>query len=340
MKLSTRRVLAALAIGAATSLPAAARAEGDRILFVAPLTSAFSARVRAEIEAMGFTVEPAPALSEEGPPTAIAAARVIEVPPPRRVELWIVDASSGLLALRAVISTDEGDDIQTARASEQLRAFFQPLRDPPPPPAPPAPSLPALPAQSPYAAPAARIAAPLPATLEPPPASGPRFDAGAAVSVPLQVGGAGVDLTVRARWMATRVVGVGAVVSVPIAGSTVASTQGSASVTALISGAELSAVVFESRVVRFSASAGCAVAWLRTVGTANAPYVGHSESVVTGLPLAGFEVAPRLVDRVHLTLDGHAAVSAPRADIVFAGHTVATWARPLGLLSAGMSVDF
>jgi hypothetical protein len=140
--------------------------------------------------------------------------------------------------------------------------------------------------------------------------------------------------------MATRVLGLGALVSVPVSGSTVSAPEGSASVSAAILGAEVSAVLLDARLVRLAVSAGAGAAWLRTSGTATPPYQGRSAGGVTGLPFAGVEVAPRLVGQVRLHLGGHAAVSLPRADVSFAGRTVTTWGRPLGLLSGGVSVDF
>jgi hypothetical protein len=359
-----RRLVAAAVLSACAWLATEARADGPReagpgfgaargpietaprILFVAPVATPFSARVRAEIEAMGFTVEPAETLDGEGPPTAVAAARVIEAPPPRRVELWIVDASRGRLTLRAVIralddgasgprdpsepSANDDEATQTVRASEELRAFFQPLREPPPRSPPP----PEPPPETPLPA--------LLATAPEPPIAGapwPRFVASAAVAVPLEPGGPGADLALRFRWMATRRIGVGALVSIPVVGSTVSAVQGSASTSAAIFGAEVSAVLLDARPVRLAASAGLGAAWLRTTGFASAPYVGGSASLVTGLPFLGLEVAPRLTDHLRLYLGGHAGIALPSADIAFAGHTVATWGRPLGLLSAGMSLE-
>jgi hypothetical protein len=173
-----------------------------------------------------------------------------------------------------------------------------------------------------------------------PPQPSPRFTAEAGVAIPVQTGGAGADLALRARWMATRIVGVGAIVSVPVASPSIASTQGSASVSAALFGAEITAVFLDIRPIRLAAHAGLALAWLRTTGTASAPYMGQSSSLVTSLPFAGIEIAPPVSDRVRLCFAADVGVSAPRADITFAGETVASWGRPLGLFSGGISVDF
>jgi hypothetical protein len=119
-----RAIAGALFTVAALAPPALAdaRADGAQVILVAPGTGAFGGRVRAEIEAMGFSVEAADAL----PARAVAAARVIESPPPRRIELWIADPGSARLELRAVIiaSAEEDEASQAFRASERLRAFF------------------------------------------------------------------------------------------------------------------------------------------------------------------------------------------------------------------------
>jgi len=331
-----RRAVAAAVLCACACGAPEARADGPRILFVAPTATPFSARVRAEIEAMGFTVEPAEAVDLEGAPTAVAATRLVETPP-RRVELWIVDAARGRLALRAVIqpSADDDEATQTVRASEQLRAFFQPLREPAPQSLPPPP--PAPPRDTPLPVPAPLPAVPAPLADGAPP--WPRLVVDAAVAVPLEPGGPGVDLALRARWMVTQRIGVGGLVSVPIVGSTVSSTEGSASSSAAILGAEISAVLLDARRVRLAASAGLGAAWLRTAGFASAPYTGRPDSLVSALPFLGVEVAPRLTDHLRLYLGGHAAISLPGADIVFAGRSVATWGRPLGLLAAGVSLE-
>src|SRR5262245_4430097 len=90
-----RRVIAAVVLSTSMLLPATAWPDKQKVRFVAAKATSFGARVRAEIEAMGFDVEPADTLDDRGTLTPIAAARVVDVPPLRHVELWLVDASSG-----------------------------------------------------------------------------------------------------------------------------------------------------------------------------------------------------------------------------------------------------
>jgi hypothetical protein len=344
MRVRARRWCAAAFAAAAFALaalaPGRACAGGRRVLFVASASTPFSARVRAEIEAMGFEIVPAADLAEGSKAGAVAAARVLD-DPGHRVELWVLDASTGHLALRAVVvpSPDEDDASETVRASEELRAFFQPLRAPGPPHlAPvPAPPQPPPPAPEPIPPPAPFVPAPEPAP--PPPPERTRFVVGADLAIPFQPGGPGLDLGLRGRWMATQVLGLGAFVRVPLAGSTVTASEGSASVSVPLFGADLTASAEPVSWLRLSASAGLALAWVRTSGFATPPFQGQPSNVAVALALAGAGIAPRITDRLHLCFDGQAGVSLPKADIAFAGHTVATWGRPLGLLSAGVGVD-
>jgi hypothetical protein len=331
-----RRGLACIAVFAACAIacasPRDACADGPRIGLVAPPASPFAARIRAEIEAMGFTVEPSDAIDASAAAGQVGAARVVETPPPRRVELWLRAPGGRGLALRTVIQSipDEDEATETVRAAEQLRAFFQPLRAPPPAPAPVRPREPDL------------VGEPLPALIEPAPKSdaAQRFEAAAGVAAAIQSGGAGVDVALRFRWMATRVFGVGVTVDVPVMGSTVRSAEGSASLAAAVFAAEISAVLLDRRPVRLAVTGALAAAWLRTSGSAKAPYTGSTDDVATALPMLGVEVAPRVAQRVHLFAAGRAGVSFPRADVAFAGRTVATWGRPVGLASGGVSFDF
>jgi hypothetical protein len=139
--------------------------------------------------------------------------------------------------------------------------------------------------------------------------------------------------------MAMGPLGVGVFVTVPLAGSTVKAVEGSASVSASLFGADLTVATDAVPRVRLSASAGLGLAWVRTSGFASAPYQGTESDVTAAIVTLGGAVAPRLGDRVHLDLGGRLGFALPRVDIAFAGRPVATWGRPLGVLSAGVSVD-
>jgi hypothetical protein len=329
---AARWAIGVVSLALAALAPLAARAEGTpRVVLVSASSTPFSARLRAEIEDMGFAVEPAPLLAGSAAPPTVAAVQIVDAPPPRRVRLWIAAPGSDHLVLRATVEpSPAGDDATEAvRAAEQLRAFFQPLREPPPPPHPsPAPP----PSPDPPVA---------PAPVAPGPRAVPRpFTVSVAVAVPLQPGGPGADVALRGRWMATRLFGVGAFAALPVLGSTVKAAEGSASLSAFLFGGDVSVVAHPLPALRVSTHAGLGIAWLRTSGSASAPFRGQAAAATFALPVVGAEIAPRLAGPVRLCFDGQAGFSLPSAEIVFAGRPVATWGRPLGLLSAGASVDF
>lgn len=336
-----RRLVLVAAVLAVIAWTAEAFAESRKVLFVAAAPSPWSARVRAEIEAMGFEIEPAAALAEDAPATAIAAARVIESPS-RRVELWIADSRSGRFTLRALVlpGANDDDETETVRASEQLRAFFQPLRQKAPPPSPslPTPFRVDPPVGAALLAPKEE-ATPIAQPKATPAESRPRFVLAAGLAVPFQPGGPSIDVDLRGRWMATRVLGLGAFVTVPLAGSKVTDKEGTASIAAALFGGEITAAFEATSWLRLSTSLGAALAWVRTTGFASSPYHGRSSDVTSALGLLGAGIAPRLTERTRLAVDGRIGFTAPRVDIAFAGRNVATWGRPLGMVSAGVSVD-
>jgi hypothetical protein len=361
------RVVMAAALLVCWSFCDDARADTRKVLFVVQRSTPFSARLHAEIEAMGFEIVPAQAFDETAPAAALAAVRVIEIPPPRRVELWLAEAASGKLSLTTVVQPSEKDDeaSQAVRASEQLRAFFQPLREPstaplpatqsvpgpePEPPARGAPALqtpaprtraPGAPIRSPPASESSELRAPAPAPLDSDRVSGEhRWVVAASAAMPIGPGGPGLDALLQARWLLTSRLGVGLVLDVPLVKSTLSSGVNSADVSAGLLGAELAVMVFDSRVLRLTAIGGIALAWIRTEGDATAPYTGQSDDAWAALPLLGAEIAPRLSRRFHACLAARAGVAFPRPDVEFAGERVATWGRPLVLLSAGVGVEF
>ena len=321
-----------------------ARAQGNQVLFLAKERTDFSARVRAEIDAMGFETVASDELDQHPPFAAVATAYVIEAPPPRRIELWLPNPTSGHLELSTVIQTAAGEDeaSQTVRASEQLRAFFQPLRArilaPEPEPPVEAPPPPLLPPPLPPAAPALPRA--VPQKLRRPPQ---RFSAELAVGLPLEPGGPGFDAVIRGHWLMTRRLGVGAVIAIPVLGSTVRATNGadnSAAVSATLAGTELSMTVFDSQRVRVLTRGGIALAWVRAVGDATNPYSDRTDSTLVALPFVGGEAGLRLSERLQLCVGGDVGDALPATQVVFSGQPVAQWGRPFGLLTAGLRVGF
>lgn len=331
------RFAAGLGLLVCSSFFHAAHAETRKVLFIVQEPSAFSARLGAEIETMGFEIVPARAFDEPGLPPTVAAARVLETPPPRRVELWIAQGPDGRLELSTIVQPSPNDDeaSQTVRASEQLRAFFQPLREP-------APNQEEQPAPPPTAPPLAPVApfAPVVVPTDRVPAQAPRrFVASASLAVPVESNGPGVDAWLQGRWLATSRVGIGAALGLPIASSTVRSGINSASLSAALAAAEVSFALIDSSAVQWTANADIAAAWLHTNGAATAPYTSQSDEALVALPLLGTEIAPRLSGRVSLCFGARGGLTLPKPQISFAGRNVASWGRPLGLFSAGLSVD-
>lgn len=321
-----------------------ARAQGNQVLFLAKERTDFSARVRAEIDAMGFKTVASDELDQHPPFAAVATAYVIETPPPRRIELWLPNPTSGHLELSTTIETSAGEDdaSQTVRASEQLRAFFQPLRarilaptPEPPVEAPPAPPPPA-PAPPPAAPVPPRIIQKL---LRPP----QRFSAELALGLPLEPGGPGLDAVIRGHWVMSRRFGVGAVIAIPVLGSTVHATDGSdnsAAVSATLAGTELSMTVVDWRRLKVLTRGGIALAWVRAVGDATNPYSDKTDSALVGLPFVGAEIGLRLTERFQLCMGGDVGDALPAMQVVFSREPVAKWGRPFGLLTAGLRVGF
>ena len=316
-------------------------AEPARILFVSHEQTPFSARIRGEIEAMGLSILSADVLDVDGALGADAAASVIEYPPPRRVELWLRDERTGRLVLDRVLEAEQmeaepgaADATSAVRASEQLRAFFQPLREgnvalelmPPRPPPPPLKSSAAPPA-------IARLSTPTTAKAE----EG-RFLQELAAAVPLQPGSLGLDLLLRARVRIAASYGVGAKLVLPLVQSTVSSGGNAADVTASLFGVELSGRFVTTPLATLDAHAGFSLVWLSASGRAQAPYTDRVDRKLAALPSLGSELGFRLTKHVRLCLGAELGVALPKLELAFAGQSVATWGAPLALFSAGLGV--
>ncbi|HKO47582.1 MAG TPA: hypothetical protein VJV79_07660 [Polyangiaceae bacterium] len=303
--------------------------------------SPFSARIRAEIEAMGLQIVPADALDAEGAGEIGAAAHVIESPPPRRVELWLKNETTGQLALDRVLHAEQVevepgavDATSAVRVSEQLRAFFQPLREGPAaarlmPPRPPPPPLKASAAPQVAGASASSTGAAAPAEEG-------RFFQELAAAVPLQPGSLGLDLLLRARLRFGSNYGLGAKLVLPVVPSTVSSGANAADVSAWLIGVELSTLLATTELVTLGAHAGLSLLWLSASGQANAPYTDRVDHQLAALPSLGTQVGFRLSKHVRLCLGAELGVTLPKLELAFAGQSVASWGQPFALFSAGV----
>lgn len=316
-----------------------ASAEPARVLFVSPERTPFSTRIQAEIATMGIEVVPAASLDAEGVPPISAAARVVESPPPRRIELWLRDEKTGRLALDQVVEAEPGiaDSTSAVRASEQLRAFFQPLGER----AATAALMPRLPnpqplSQTPRVTPPKQaVRAALPRT-----ADEAQFFQELAGAIPVGPGSQALDLLVRARRRLGQNYAVGGKLVLPLVPSAVEFAGNSADVSASLFGAELAISALTTRVVSFGVHAGFGLLWLSASGKAQAPYTGRVEHRWAALPSVGSELAVRVTRHLRLCLGAELGVSVPRLQLSFAGQHVASWARPLALFSAGVGVEW
>lgn len=355
------RMMALIPMALALLVAAEARAEPRRVLFVFPrnsetsLRTALAVRVRAEIEAMGFEVDAVDSLDEPFDPSVtapftVAAARVVDTPSPLRVELWLVAPDGHRFELRSTIRWTSADDLSalTVRVSEQIRAFFQPLREPSAL-APPPPERPTSPRRSAASEPFSAIAAPpavalpqraAPSPPLPSPRRAPRGALSTAVSATFAAGTTAVGIPIHARWMVTDRLGLAGFVNLPAVGSTVRGTGGSATVKASLVGAEVSLALLRWHSLRVAGNGGVALAWFHAQGSAAAHYKGTSTDGVTAVPFVGAELAPQLSRWVHVRLAGLIGYAPALVNVGFAGQIVATWGRPLGQVSLGAGVDF
>ncbi|HEX2671389.1 MAG TPA: hypothetical protein VHM25_10985 [Polyangiaceae bacterium] len=338
-----RCVLVFLSALVCTLFPGVGRAESIEVLFVAKEATPFSARVRAEIEAMGFELVSSDQLDAQGRSTAKAAAVVVETPPPRRVELWLKNPNHDRLELSTVLESRESqaspgnEATDSIRASEQLRAFFQPLQPkhvettsvaPPS----PAPAVAPPPALSPNTAGTAQNAAVASQHER------ARFFEELALALPIEPGSVGVDALVRGGYWLTPRWGVGGKLVIPMLASKLRSGENSADVSLALGGAELSLIVVEAHPLRLLTRAALALAWLRASGEASAPYTSGSDSTLAALPSLAAQLEWRATERVSLSLGAELGLAVPELEVVFASQPVAHWARPFGLLSAGVSL--
>ncbi|WP_437651100.1 hypothetical protein [Sorangium sp. So ce362] len=100
---------------------------GQVIVIVTRTGGLFSARVRAELESIGFRVVVRGAVRREVPDGTIAIARIIDGPP-SRIEIKTVNPRSQAEDAEIVIDGAGSDvDVGSVQAAERVRAHFQPL---------------------------------------------------------------------------------------------------------------------------------------------------------------------------------------------------------------------
>lgn len=353
----------ALALASTVCLVAAEvrGAESATVVLVADAADPFAARMRAELESMGFDVQVQGDLAGDAPSGVLAVARVV-AGPPRRIEVLVVsiDASSRVPSRTAMIDAPAGEDEVTVsvRAAEQLRAFFQPLRPQPvaaaaPAPMPPLPPPPSPPPAAPPVTLPPAPPPPRPSGLFPPgPPGHPTVSMSAAIGVGLAVSTAGkepvhattgsaLDVLVAARLHLGPHAAVGLVMVAHPSGSEVEADEGGASVTPLLVGADMAGTIeLAERRLRLVPSAGVAVLVLFTDGSALAPYEGRADVASAAMPFARLELAlPRMLGPVRGSVQGLFGVALPEVGINFAGREVATWGPLYGGGYVGLGLD-
>ncbi|MBK8997878.1 MAG: hypothetical protein IPM35_19310 [Myxococcales bacterium] len=308
-------------------------ARASRVRFVSEASESFNRRVVAELRSVGFDVDEANDASAPLPEGSVAVVHAKNQP--AQVEVWLIDAP-GRAVLSAVIAREpvSGEDADSTKVAERVRALLQPLAarepelvpvatDTPPPPAPLAPA--------PHDT--------LPARVRTPAAQTPKrflLEGGGAVAS--QPGGAALSFVAGARYGFARPFAARAFASFPLLGSTLEGAGASADLDAWLGGLSLLLDFLPpDSDVRLALGAGGGVAWLRAEGHAPDPRKGRSSDELAGLAFADAAFGYRVAGDFSLLSGALLGVALPRTDIEFSGSRVGTFGRPLvvGTLSVG-----
>jgi hypothetical protein len=300
-------------------------------------------RLAAELEALGFDriVAPPPATlspSELGSIArslgVVAAIRI--VPSHTGAEVWIVDRVTGKTLLREVLleptEPSRRADVLAVRAVELLRASLieveaaHPSRgDVPPPPA--VREIVERETRRPTAAP------------RPAPPGADVFRVSAAPGLAWSPGGvpANVHPTLAVHWTALSPrLGFGAIALLPTVAREVCGDEGCASFSTASMAADVELELASPRaVVRPALGLAFGAVWARMGGDAIVPRDGADVDVLAALALGHAGLAVRIADPLALRADGSIGVTLPRVAMEFGDRLVATWGRPLLLVTLG-----
>jgi hypothetical protein len=322
----TRAVRAALVLCFLWCADAMA-ADEPILLVVDPGSASAARRVEAELTSGGFTVVTRMSSEAADRKALLEAARSIDAIATVRVhatgegaELWIVDRVTGKTVVRDIGRDQAIDDATLAtKTTELLRASLLEVRTegfhaaevpvpdavealvpPPPPPAPPSPSAP-------------RGVVGIGGTV----GWGGQLGALAFVSAEL-------------RTRLSSVLAAGAVVTIPVSGSSLEGPEGSS--TQLLSHAS---VVLDAAPLGFGArftpfvGATAGVLWFHVSGTANAPYTSESSDLFSALFGARAGGVLRLTQFLSLRAQVTALASLPQPAVIYVNRTVASLVEPL-----------
>jgi len=288
-----------------------------------------AARVELELIALGYVAElrqvphqPAPSLSalaRASGAVGIAQVRVV----PKRVEVWAGHPGSGKKAYRETVRLEQFGEREAALLTvDMVRAALIEVgveRAAPAPPPPP---------ETPIAAPS-----------EPPPNWALSLGAALAGS------GGGVSPTVHAKLMVdVQLAGplsLGVGVTTPGMPGSVEASEGDAAVYISLLGADLDGVLANAdHTLGLRFGLGIAAAWIRMVGSAQAPYVSESDDVFCAMPYLRLSGWLALVEQLRLVGELQAGIATPRPVIAFADREVASWGRPALLGALGLGYAF
>ncbi|MBI2896020.1 MAG: hypothetical protein HYY06_20850 [Deltaproteobacteria bacterium] len=296
-----------------------------------------AARLRAELEALGFEVEvlEAPSLVPSRPLLeaaardrgAIAAVRI--VPSQAGVEVWVFDRVTGKTVLREVVTDPDPArpdfELIALRAVELLRASLMEVEAPHPSRGEvrPGPVVRAIAErrEAPTRQPSMRLAL------------GP--------GIALSPGGVGpaLDVLFEVRFEPAGSIGATVTALVPTLPANVTDEdKGSASVLVALLGADVSWRSRSAWRLEPTAGAGAAMALLHMRGSAAGGYVGATDDTLSLVPYVRGGARLTLWRGLGLVAQTLVGVAIPRPSIRFAGTEVAQWGGPLVVGSLALEV--
>jgi hypothetical protein len=329
-----RRLWRLLLASALALAPAPARAEEGKVLvLVAPSATGLALRIRAELEALGFSVELRPSttapveidhLADEARSAgAVAAVQVQKAS--RQVGLWLFDRVTGKAVRREVPGDQSTDEVLAVKTTELLwaslieiqRPGFVPAEVPPPTSA----------RQLLAATPLLPLKAPLPRLR-------PLVGAGA-----LWVGalGTAVNVTAGAEFSLDPALFVSLRIGAPISRPLLSGPEGLSSQTLSISTLDMGLRLRPRGRVTAGASLVVGAFWLHTQSTAAPPYRDASDSVFSMVIGARPTLRMRITSALTLRLDTTAQTLIPRPRVLFAGRPVAQ--APIASLDASLIAE-
>ena len=295
-----------------------------------PEQRALIARLRAELDDLGFRVEEVP--PDENPETlevladgtrVLALVRIDETA--QAIEFYIHAPASGDVLRDRVPIRPRRADVAAVATVELLRARLIKLGILQPPPEPVVPLPPA----------------PLPPPPPPPPPRDPSLTADVNAGAWYSAGGLGASpalvLGMRAHpknWLA-----VGALGAFEPQSSELSASEGSVRSHAMLLGV-LTDFGFSAGRTRFELGGGVALSMLSLSGDAGSPYAGRVTHSYGVAPITRFNLGFRLAGPVSLHTEMISGVSSPRIAVRFAERTVAHWGRPFVLGLVGLEVGF